>query len=192
MKDFKTNKTSAWRVIALLLVVILMLFSMASCGSPEPTSNSTNDSGSQEATDDSSSGADEEAKTEFAQNEVVTFNDVDFTVTSVERSAGDVFDTPKEGCEYVIVSLKIENNSDEKISYNEFDWKMENSNGQETDMVFTTINSDTTLGSGDLNPGGVVEGTVAFEEPVGDAGLKLNYYSNSLFDEEAAFKIKID
>lgn len=82
------------------------------------------------------------------------------------KTTGSEFDTAKEGYEYVIVSVKIENKSDEKISYNPFDWKVENSNGQEVDTAFTTVNSDT--------------------------GLKLNYYYNSLFDEDASFKIKLE
>lgn len=59
-------------------------------------------------------------------------------------------------------------------------------------MTFTTTDSDTALSAGDLNPGGYVEGTLSFEEPEGDDGLKLNYYDNVLLDDEAAFKIKID
>lgn len=92
----------------------------------------------------------------------------------------------------MIVAIKIENKSDEKISYNSFDWKMENSNGQEVDTAITIVNTDTALNSGDLNAGGVVEGTLAFEQPQGDTGLKLNYYYNALFDENASFKIKLD
>lgn len=45
---------------------------------------------------------------------------------------------------------------------------------------------------GNLNAGGVVEGTLVFEQPQGDTGLKLNYYNNSVFDEDASFKIKLD
>lgn len=69
---------------------------------------------------------------------------------------------------------------------------MENSNGQETDQTFTIVDNETALESGDLNAGGVVEGTVVFEEPEGDTGLKLNYYDNIVWDENASFKIKID
>ena len=117
---------------------------------------------------------------------------LDFTVTNVEKTRGSEYDTAKEGYEYVIVSIKIENKSEEKITYNPYDWKMENSNGQEEEITFTTTDSDTELSSGNLNAGGVVEGTLAFEQPQGDTGLKLNYYNNSVFDEDASFKIKLD
>lgn len=169
----KKNKKIVWIGVAALLLCI----AFAACGGDD---------------DESQEQPVEEVKTEFAQDETVNYEGVEFSVLKVEKSDGDDFDTPKKGSEYVIVTVKIENKSAEKISYNSFDWKMENSNGQETDTTFTTIDSDTTLSSGDLNPGGTVEGTLAFEEPKGDQGLKLNYYDNSLFDDEATFKIKIN
>lgn len=131
----------------------------------------------------------EETKTEYKQDETVTFEGVEYTITDVKKTTGEGYDQAKDGKEYVIVSLKIENKSDEKVSYNPYDWKMENSNGQEESQTFTTVDDDTTLSSGDLNKGGKVEGTIAFEEPKGDDGLKLNYYDNTLLDDEATFKI---
>lgn len=180
----KKQGIKIWQIILIIIVVFGVIGAFAG-GSDEPTSTS-NKSENPEITEK------EEQKTEFAQNEVVTFKDVDFSITNVTKSAGADYDTPKEGHEYVIVSVKIENKSDEKITYNPYDWKMENSNGQEESITFTTIDSDTALSSGDLNAGGVVEGTLAFEQPVGDSGLKLNYYDNSVFDEEASFKIKLN
>lgn len=180
----KKQGIKIWQIILIVIVVFGIIGAFAG-GSDEPTSTSNNSENS-EVTEN------KEQKTEFAQNEIVTFKDVNFSITNVTKSAGVDYDTPKEGYEYVIVSVKIENKSDEKITYNPYDWKMENSNGQEESITFTTIDSDTALSSGDLNAGGVVEGTLAFEQPAGDSGLKLNYYDNSVFDEEASFKIKLN
>ena len=126
-------------------------------------------------------------KTSFALNETAIFEDVHYTVTDVEYSSGDDFDKPAEGKEYVIVTIKIENKSDSKISYNEFDWKMLNSSGQEDDTAFAIVDSDTTLSSGDLNADGVKTGTLVFEQTIDDSSLKLLYYDNSLFDENSTF-----
>lgn len=175
-------------IILAVIIVFVLIGALAGGGNDEPTAKQENTS---DVTDTVDSETTEE-KTEFAQNEIVSFKDVDFTVTNVEKTVGVEYDTAKEGYEYVIVSVKIENKSDKKISYNPYDWKMENSNGQEETTTFTTVDSDTALSSGDLNAGGVVEGTLAFEQPQGDDGLKLNYYENALFDEEASFKIKLD
>lgn len=183
----KKQGMKLWQIILAVVVVIGIIGVVAGGGSDEATSKT-----SSSKKEDSAAKEETEEQKEFSQDETVTFKDVDFTVTNVEKTSGSEFDTAKEGYEYVIVFVKIENKSDEKISYNPFDWKMENSNGQEEETTFTTVDTDTALNSGDLNAGGVVEGSLAFEQPQGDTGLKLNYYYNALFDENASFKIKLD
>lgn len=171
------------RILTMTLVLLLSVSILTACGGGEE--GPTSEPGEKEKKTE-----EEEQKTEFSQDEVITYKGVDYTVDAVERHMGDEFDTPKEGCEYVTVSISIVNNSDEKISYNPYDWKMENSNGQETETAFYV--DDYELSSGDLNPGGNVSGNLTFEEPQGDAGLKLNYYDNALFDDEATFKVVIE
>lgn len=133
----------------------------------------------------------EEEKTDYTQGETVTYKGVEYTVTSVERSEGTEFDAPADGNEYIIVGLKIENKSEEKISYNGLDWQMINSKGQEDSEAFSIVNSDTALNSGELSAGGVKEGTVVFEQRAGDTGLVLTFYENILLDDEPAFKITL-
>ena len=101
------------------------------------------------------------------------------------------YDKPANGKNYVIVTLKIENKSNSKISYNTYDWKMVNSQGQEDDETFATINNGTSLNSGDLTANGTKTGTLIYEEPKNETSLKLLYYSNSLFDENSTFEIII-
>lgn len=129
------------------------------------------------------------AKTTFNVNETAVYEGVNYTVTNVEYSNGDEWDKPSSGKQYVIVTVKIENKSDSKISYNTYDWKMINSQGQEDEESFSTIDSDTNLGSGDLAVDGTKIGTIVFEEPTDESSLKLQYYSNSLFDENSTFEI---
>ncbi|MEO2074835.1 MAG: DUF4352 domain-containing protein [Bacillus sp. (in: firmicutes)] len=117
----------------------------------------------------------EPKKDVFAVGEAVQLGKNVLTVTKVEKSNGTEFDTPQQGKEYVIVTVQIQNAGDQNISYNPFDFKIANSQGQIQDMGFTTVNSDTSLQSGELAPGGSVSGTIAFEEPVGDTGLQLQY-----------------
>lgn len=130
-------------------------------------------------------------KTSFNVNETAVFENVHYTVTNVKYSNGDEFDTPANGKNYVIVTLKIENKSEEKISYNTYDWKMVNSKGQEDDETITTINNETSLNSGDLAAGGTKTGTLVYEEAKDETSLKLLYYSNSLFDENSTFEIVV-
>lgn len=182
----KKQGMKAWQIILIVIAAIAIIGGIAGSGSDEPTSNGGESSKNPSVTQKS------EEKKEFSQGETVSYKGVDFTVTNVKKSSGSQYLKPKSGYEYVTVSIKIENQSNEKISYNPFDWKMENSNGQEVDYSGAVMtDTETALGHGELNAGGVVEGTISFEQLKGDAGLKLNYYGNIL-EENASFKIKLN
>jgi hypothetical protein len=166
------------------LIAIFIIFAAAGGGGGEESAKSVAGNAKEEA---SSQEKKTEAKTEsaekkaepvkevFAVGEKVQLGDNVLTVTNVEKSAGSDFDQPKDGNEFVIVTVEINNAGDENISYNPFDFKMANSQGQIVDQAFTTINNDTSLQSGELAGGGKVSGTIAFEQPAGDAGLQLHY-----------------
>lgn len=132
----------------------------------------------------------EERKKEYSQTETATYKDVDYSITNVERSQGEEYFEPKDGYEYLIVTLKIENKSSKKISYNELDWKMADGTGDENSTTFWGDDSNTELGSGDLNADGTKTGTIAFEVPKGDTNLTLKYYDN-IFNSERTFEFKI-
>lgn len=161
-----------------IIMCSFALFGVTGCVSETGSSNSVTDKNGNE-------------KTSFQLNETAVFEDVHYTVTNVEYSKGSEYDKPAEGKNYVIVTLKIENKSDSKISYNTFDWKMINSQGQEDNETFTTVNSDTSLSSGDLAAGGTKTGTLVYEQAKDETSLKLLYYSNSFWDENSTFEIVI-
>ena len=156
----------------------LMLFNLTGCFSDEELESNVTD-------------IEGNSKFSFAINETARFDDVYYTVTNVKYSKGNEWDKPSDGNQYVIVTLKIENKSDSKISYNVFDWAMVNSQGQEDEETFTTIDSDTNLGSGELISGGTKTGTIVFEESKNETSLKLQYYENSFFDENSTFEFII-
>lgn len=139
--------------------------------------------------------SDEESKeeeienTEFAIGEKVELDGQVVEVTEVEKSDGDEFEKPSDGKEFVIVHVSIENNSDDEISYNPFNFKMKNSNGQIEDSGFTIIDSDTALSSGDLAPGGNVSGTISFEQPKGDDELQLIFEPGFWDTDKIVFNI---
>lgn len=126
---------------------------------------------------------------EFKIGEKVELDGHVVEVTEVEKSSGDDFDKPSDGKEYVIVHVSIENNGDKEISYNPFNFKMKNSNGQIEDQTFTIIDNDTALSSGDLAPGGNVSGTIAFEQPIDDDGLQLIFEPSFWSNKEIIFNL---
>lgn len=119
----------------------------------------------------------------FTINETVIHKNVHYSVTSVNYSNGEDYDTPSSGNKFVIVTIKIENKSSKTISYNTWDWKIINSQGQIDGETFTTIDSDTNLGSGDLARNGSKTGTMVFEVPINETSIKLYYYGNILSDD---------
>jgi len=130
-------------------------------------------------------------KTIFEQTEIAVNENVNYSIVSVEKFTKKDYSEAKAGYEYVVVKVRIENKSDKKISYNSYDWKMQNSQGQEENSTYLYATTDTEIGSGDLLLNGVVEGTMAWEQPIADKGLMLNYYA-TMFDNKSVFQIKIN
>ncbi|HAA63831.1 MAG TPA: DUF4352 domain-containing protein [Thermoanaerobacter sp.] len=168
------------KIVFLISTLLVLLFLLAGCGEPSSTTN-TNSSNTQK----------EQVKEFYQVGETAAINGTEITVLKVEKSKGTEFDKPKSGMEFVIVTVKIKNTGKDKLSYNPLYFKMQNSKGQITDIAFSTINQDTALQSGDLAPGGEVEGTLIFEEPINDSGLILQY-QNNIFSKEAKLQFKLN
>lgn len=131
-------------------------------------------------------------KKDFTQNEIASYENVDYSIVKVEKTQGtNEFIKPKDGYEYVKVTVRIENKSDKKISYNALDWQMVNSDGQEDAWGTYTADDDITLSSGELDAGGKVEGILVWEQKINDNNLRLRYYS-SILDDKYTLQFKLD
>ena len=120
----------------------------------------------------------EKATTEkiFGMGDLISYNGVDYKVMKVETSEGNNYKSPKEGNQFLIVTVYMKNNSPDKIQYNYKNWTMSNSSGAEEKRIFTSINVDTALYSGDLVIGGIKTGSMVFEQPIKDPKLRMNFY----------------
>lgn len=115
----------------------------------------------------------------FSQKDIITYKGVNYQVLDVELSEGNSYKSPKEGNVFLIVTVQIENNTNNKINYSYKNWTMSNSLGEEEKRIFTSINVDTALYSGELVIGGIKRGSMVFEQPKDDKKLKLNFYELS-------------
>ena len=115
-------------------------------------------------------------KTEFNVGDIIAFDGKELTVEKVERNwnSGNAYLKPKDGKEYVKVSVKIENKSETEMNYNVFEFKAEDSNGAAESADGQTYSLPDSLGSGDLVKGGKKSGSMIFEVPAGSS-LKLHY-----------------
>lgn len=170
-----------WWVWVLAVIVVAGITGGAGNDESSNGGSESNNTASSEQTNDKKS---EEVKEFYAVGEEVKLGDNVLIVNSVEKSSGSEWDKPKDGMEYVVVNVTIKNGGSSEISYNPFDFQMQNSQGQITDQAFTTINTDSALSSGNLAGGGQVSGTVAFEQPVEDGALVLKYKANMFSNKE--------
>lgn len=176
-KPKKKKGCVTWGIIVLIAIIVIIAIGQ-SCNSGNNRTATLVTSGQLSSGTVSKSTAGETQKTSFKVGETAKYNDVELTAAKVEKSKGSEYDSPKSGNEFVIVTVKYKNDGKENISYNPYDFKMKNSKGQIISQSFTTVNQKDALNSGDLAPGGEIEGTIAFEEPKGDKGLVLQYTGN--------------
>lgn len=109
-------------------------------------------------------------------------SDYQLTVNKVSKASRVSYSTPKSGNEYVMVNLTLQNLGDKEVSYNPFDFKLQDSNGNQTTTDYVSL--DDQLNSGSLAAGGKVTGSISFQAPKGDANLMLIYQPNYFIDKQ--------
>lgn len=168
-----------------VIVIIIVLVGASQASNNEPTkvsdksSSGSNTEKTNDSKSDSSSGAEDLKNKEFKVGDVISYDGKELSVTKVERnwSTGNEYIQPSSGKEYVRVTVKINNKSDDTINYGEFDWQMKDSSGDIKDTTYLSNDDGTELGSGEIAKGGSKTGSVVFEVPAGDKGLTLLYKS---------------
>ena len=170
-KSEKPFYKKAWFWI--VIVVIIAIGSQYK--QPEKVGENKN-SGSNGSSQTQNSEKKKEEKTEFNVGDIIAFDGKELTVEKVERNwnSGNSYLKPKDGKEYVKVSVKIENKSETEMNYNVFEFKAEDSNGAAESADGQTYSLPDSLGSGDLVKGGKKSGSMIFEVPAGSS-LKLHY-----------------
>ena len=172
----KTKSEKPFYKKAWFWVVIVVIIAIGSqYKQPEKVGENKN-SGSNGSSQTQNSEKKKEEKTEFNVGDIIAFDGKELTVEKVERNwnSGNSYLKPKDGKEYVKVSVKIENKSETEMNYNVFEFKAEDSNGAAESANGQTYSLPDSLGSGDLVKGGKKSGSMIFEVPAGSS-LKLHY-----------------
>ena len=126
----QTEKKQNWFIrhkilTAIIVVIIAFIVIGASTGSNLNTNSTTN----QTQTDTSTTQEEVQKDVTPKVGDVTKLGDREFIVNSVRRSGAFGYNTPKAGKEYVIVNVTIRNLGDDEVSYNPFDFKMQDANG---------------------------------------------------------------
>jgi len=140
--------------------------------------------------EEKSKAAEEEAPKDYKIGDTAEIKNHNVSAVNVERKTSGNYDTAKDGHEFVVVNVKIENGGEKNISYNPISFKLKTSSGNIVDQALTIVDSDTALSSGELAAGGTVEGTVSFEVPAGDQDLELIYSPNPFTDDSVIIKLQ--
>ncbi|MBQ9180773.1 DUF4352 domain-containing protein [Candidatus Saccharibacteria bacterium] len=123
---------------------------------------------------DSSANSSQTESKPYIIGDTVEVNGQKVTVNSISRNYASELVEPDSGQEFVQLSVTIENPSSDTISYNVMNWKIETSEGDIHGWE-GMAQGDNALNSGELASGGKKTGTIAFEVPQDDAGLKIHY-----------------
>jgi len=127
----------------------------------------------------------------YGINEPAIYKGVEITITDISYSDGGQYDSAGQGNEYMEVFVQYKNTGTDKISYNPYDFKIQNSNGQLTSPSLVFFDTDKQLSSGELLPEGIVSGAVVFEVPADDSELYVHYISNMFIDaSDLVFKVR--
>ena len=173
----KTKSEKPFYKKAWFWIVIVVIIAVGSrYEQPEKVGENKN-SGSNASSQTQNSESKKEEKTEFNVGDIIAFDGKELTVEKVERSwnSEKSYIKPKDGKEYVKVSVKIENKSETEMNYNVFEFKAEDSNGAaESVSWMATYSLPDSLNSSKLVKGGKKSGSMIFEVPAGSS-LKLHY-----------------
>ena len=170
-KSEKPFYKKAWFWIVIVIVIAIG----SQYKQPEKVGENKN-SGSNGSSQIQNKESKKEEKTEFKVGDIIAFDGKELTVEKVERNwkSEKTYIKPKDGKEYVKVSVKIENKSETEMNYNVFEFKVEDFNGAAERFDFQTYSLPDSLGSGNLVKGGKKSGSMIFEVPAGSS-LKLHY-----------------
>lgn len=186
MKEKKPFYKRVWFWI--LAVIVVFAVAGGALGGNDEKASTDNaakkvDSSSKSETTESTDPLDQD----FKVGDVVSYKGYEIKVNNVQYNDGTEYNKPKEGQQFVIVNVTITNNTDEKQTYNPFDYKL-NADGNATDLMSYLPDVDT-LNSGELDPKASVTGNLVGEANT-SGNLKLQYKASYWNDETVDISLK--
>lgn len=150
------------------------------------TTNSTNGSSSSTSSSATASSATATPQGSAKVGSTITVDGVSCTLVSAKVVQGDAYVKPDAGNVFVLVTVKIVNNSSSEFDYNPFDFNAEWTTGNIVSEEFVSpdsVSSSQQLHDGTLAVGGSVQGQILFQVPQGDHKAKLTWQPNFLSDK---------
>lgn len=155
------------KVFTVILALVAVGFVAMATGGTDTSSSTGGEQTKQEAKEFRfSDRADAQATDlEVLPGETAEIDGMKVTVDSAKYAKSlSEFSVAPSGKIFLVITVTLENASDETKSYNGFDFRVQAASGQVLDQAFESV--DPSLGSGDLVTGGKTTGKVVFEVPV--------------------------
>lgn len=111
----------------------------------------------------------------YSLNEDIKLNDRVINVEKAEKSQGDENYKPKDGNEFIFVTVSMKNISMYDILYNCDNFVLFDEDKNEYESDYSKIKSNTTFTKGSIESGSVFTGILCFEVPKESQNLTLQY-----------------
>ncbi|GAA4284228.1 hypothetical protein GCM10022261_17590 [Brevibacterium daeguense] len=156
-------------------------------GGDEPASTPADDEAAEPSTDDEPEPVETEDEQRFSgqqDDDIVGDPGDTLEARGVTVAASELEERSGFLGEYLCSIVELENNSDERVSYNSLDWSLQYPDGNIQMATFS--GEDDELSAGDLAPGGTTEGAVCFEHS-SESGMYVLLFEGFLsFDNSRA------
>lgn len=159
-----------------VLVVIVILFAWPT-GSEDETADVAKVNGADTAQETEADEKEELEDEVYNVGDTVSYKGYDIKVNSVDYSNGGEYDDLDEGYQFVIANITITNNTEDKQSYNPYDYKL-NADGNATSLDAYMSDQQESLSSGELDPGASVSGNLYGQAKTEASSLKLQYQAS--------------
>jgi hypothetical protein len=163
-------------------IAALLLIAIAGCGTANPSQNKADD----KSGDSSPSASSEKI---YQIGETASLFDFKLTIDEVQKSDSYNEQILKDGMEFVLVKVTLENTGSESRLYHHASIDLISSSGQ-PDLQMTTLDATDELHEGDLAPGGKVSGIIPYQHPKDNTVMELQFIPNIMSDQKIIFQLQ--
>jgi uncharacterized membrane protein YfhO len=165
-------------------IAALLLIAVAGCGSDGPSQNNAADKSG-----GTSSAVSASAEKIYQVGETASLFDFKLTIDEVQKSDSYHQQILKDGMEFVMVKVTLENTGNESKPYHYASFKLFSS-ASEQDLNMTTLDIPDELHQGDLAPGEKVSGFIPYQHPKNDPVMNLQFTPNIMSDRLIIFQLQ--
>ncbi|MBN2852467.1 MAG: DUF4352 domain-containing protein [Clostridia bacterium] len=124
--------------------------------------------------------------TDVAIGEIANIDSLLIQVVSILHSEGTSVDIPGKGNEYIIIKVAIKNNRSYPIKYSADDFK---ATIDKLTINLSIVSGFNTMSSGELVPGGMIDGNLVFEVPSDTLEISLESNTSASYNDSVIFNL---